>query len=318
MSVTIQSEYNVRTTGMYSNRRGLAPRKGATKSIRGHVRIPTSMRVLYISDEHRTGAWLAEAFASDSSSRIELHEAHGSTNGLIALRENVFDAVIVSHVPNELDAPNLIAGYRSGGINAATIVVGDLPDSEMKSRCFQVGADDYLCIHSTTVRNLLWTMSRAMKRFALEEENIRLVKEQDQIQSREQEEAQKILSEQKTTCGDIFNLCYQRENQYTGQVPNKKTAPKEFIQWYKDILKTYVIMGVGSLPKEVLSLVQVLVENNISAPEVIEVHLKALDGLIEKNGGRSTRHLMARADQLLVEFLTHLSEYYRLNYQVQR
>ena len=69
------------------------------------------MRVLYITTYHRTGGWLAEAFAADSAVEVLLEESIGVTAGL-ALRDDVFDAVMVSHEPDELDALELIEGLR--------------------------------------------------------------------------------------------------------------------------------------------------------------------------------------------------------------
>ena len=77
--------------------------------------LPPRMRVLYIATRQRTGGWLAEAFAADSASQVVLEEAVGTAAGLARLRDEVFDAVLVSHEPAELDALDLIEGYRAGG-----------------------------------------------------------------------------------------------------------------------------------------------------------------------------------------------------------
>ncbi|HOM16495.1 MAG TPA: hypothetical protein PLQ00_04160, partial [Thermoguttaceae bacterium] len=49
--------------------------------------LPERLRVLYITTPKRPGAWLAEAFASDSGSHVELEEAKGSAAGLARLRD---------------------------------------------------------------------------------------------------------------------------------------------------------------------------------------------------------------------------------------
>ena len=313
MTITVQSAYNARLNGLYSCQRGLTPRKGATKAVRGRFHLPETMRVLYISNSYRSGEWLSNAFASDSSTQIELHEACGASEGLTALRESVFDAVIVAHAPGELDAADFIAGFHSGGINAPTIVVGDDFDPEFKSRCYQAGADDCLCIHTTTVRNLLWAMTRAMKRFHLEEENSQLQKERKQILAREKDEAIKMYQEQVSVSQTIKTLCLKREERKNGLCAPHSAAPESFVNLYKEILKTYVIMGAGSLSRDLAAIAETLVENNISARQVMEIHLDTLNLLIEELGGRSTRHVMARADELILELLVHLSECYRLS-----
>ena len=77
--------------------------------------MPGRMKVLYISTASRTGAWLAEAFAADSAAEIVLEEAAGQAAGMERLRDEVFDAVLVSHDSGELDALDLIEGYRGAG-----------------------------------------------------------------------------------------------------------------------------------------------------------------------------------------------------------
>ncbi len=62
------------------------------------------MRVLYVTSYHRTGGWLAEAFAADSAVDVVLEEAVGVAAGMARLRDEIFDAVLISHEPGELDA----------------------------------------------------------------------------------------------------------------------------------------------------------------------------------------------------------------------
>jgi hypothetical protein len=70
------------------------------------------LKVLYISTASRAGGWLAEAFAADSAAEILLEEVTGQAAGVERLRDEVFDAILVSHEPGELDAVDLIEGYR--------------------------------------------------------------------------------------------------------------------------------------------------------------------------------------------------------------
>lgn len=306
MSITASSTNNVRPKGA---KNGLAPRKGATRLVRGQFHIPRSMRALYISDSNRTASWLADAFASERSVQVELHEVSGASEGLNALRQSVYDVVIVCHAPGELDAPDFIAAYRSSGIYAAAIVVGFDDDAELKSRCYQVGADDYLCVFSTTVRNLLWSMARAIRRFRLEEENSRLVKEKKQLVTREKEEATEMLLEQRSM-SEVMNAYYKSSSESTAlSVPPQ--SKRLFLQAYQEILRSYIVMGAGSLTKQLHEIAVLFSQNNISAREAMAIHLECVGSLIESNSGRSSRHVIARADELIIELLLHLSEQYQ-------
>ena len=87
------------------------------------------------------------------------------------LRDEVFDAVLVSHEPDELDALDLIEGYRTGGADEPIVVLGTQSEQEMAALCYEVGADGYVCVHTTTTRNLIWIVARAIQRHQLIREN---------------------------------------------------------------------------------------------------------------------------------------------------
>jgi hypothetical protein len=122
---------------------GFSPKWSAPK-IWGHM--PTRMKVLYITTLHRTGGWLAEAFAADCAAEMWLKEAVGVTAGLAHLRDEVFDAVLISHEPGVLDALELVEGLRAGGNEEPMIVLGTQPSAETAALCYEVGADAYCCV----------------------------------------------------------------------------------------------------------------------------------------------------------------------------
>ena len=62
---------------------------------------------------------------------VLLEEVVGSTAGMARLHDEVFDAVLVSHEPEELDALDLIEGYRTSGADEPMIVLGRRGEQEM-------------------------------------------------------------------------------------------------------------------------------------------------------------------------------------------
>jgi DNA-binding response OmpR family regulator len=98
--------------------------------------LPSRMRVLYIATRERTGGWLAKALAADSASQVVLEEAVGTAAGLARLRDEVFDAVLVSHEPPELDGLDLIEGYRASGADEPIVVLGMQSEQEMAALCY--------------------------------------------------------------------------------------------------------------------------------------------------------------------------------------
>jgi DNA-binding response OmpR family regulator len=295
--------------------------------------LPSIIRVVFITNRQRTGGWLAEALVAENSRRVILEEVAGGAAGLARLRDEVFDAVLVSHEPGELDAVDLVAGYRAGGADEAIVVLGNQSEQEMAASCFEAGADAYVCAHTTTTRNLLWIVARAVQRHQLTRENRRLTLADRQRLQRERDEAERLLIQQRTLISDLEAIQQQSaiRSGKTGPAPSGARAavssakaspesppaglPKELIQHYRELLRTYVIMGSGNLACEMSRLADLLTTAGVSARQTMQLHLHVLEELVSGLGARSTRHVMTRADLLALEMMVHLAEGYRERYQ---
>jgi len=295
--------------------------------------LPPTMRVLYITNRRRTGGWLAEAFAGDSASEIKLQEAAGSVAGLARLRDEAFDAVLVSHVPGELDALDLIEGYRAGGADEPIVVLGTQSEQEMAALCFEVGADAYVCVNTTTTRILIWVVARAVQRHQLIRENCRLNLAEQQRLQREHDEAERLLQQQRALILDLKTIRQRGSSSPLGGPPGGSCTeahpsaarpestlrqppdlPEELICHYRELLRTYVIMGSGNLVGELRRLADLLATAGVTARQTMQLHVRVLEELVHGLGTRSTRHVMTRADLLVLEIMIHLAERYRERY----
>ncbi len=217
-------------------------------SVNDWQRLPPRMRILYISTRQRSGGWLAEAFAADSASKVVLEEAVGTAAGLTRLRDETFDAVLVCHEPGELDALDLVEGYRAGGAETPIVVLGTQSEHEMAVLCYEVGADGYVCVHSTT-RNLIWVVARAVQRCQLVSENRRLALAEDARRQWERDEATCVFKQQHALLTDPV----------AGGIDAVALLPAELTSHYRHLLRTYVIMSTGNLADELRRLAELLV-----------------------------------------------------------
>ncbi len=287
------------------------------------------MRVLFITTSHRTGAWLAEAFATDSASEVILEESVGATAGMARLRDETFDAVFISHEPPNLDALEFIQGLRAGGGDEPTVVLGAADDQEMAALTYEVGADAYLCVTTTTIRALLWSAARAIERHQMLKENRRLIQAERQRLNFEHQEADRLLAQQRTLIGDLETLAGDRppvsELKEVEDAQGKTQAiarssvepldlPKELVAHYAELLRAYVIMGSGNLAAEMSTLADLLASAGVSPQQTMQLHLDVLEQLVRGLGSRSARHVMSRADLLVLEVMIHLAEDYRQRY----
>jgi hypothetical protein len=297
----------------------------------GPIELPLRMKVLLVASSNAAGSWLAEAFAADGAAQVMLDEVIGVTAGLARLRDEVFDAVLISHDPLALDAIDLVAALRTSGDDEPLIVLGSQPPQELDALLYEAGADDYCCVAETTVRGLLWKLARAMQRCNLARENRRLVQAERQRLQQEHHEAERLLEQQRGLIADLEELCESGEScrrsspsqalPARGREPENAFAslqteatsqlPAELSNHYRELLRAYVIMGVGNLSHEMTTLAELLAASNVSAQRALQLHLQVLEELVAGLGNRSARHVMNRADLLALEVLGHLADGYR-------
>jgi len=182
--------------------------------------------------------------------------------------------------------------------------MGTQSEQEMAALCYEVGADAYVCANTTTTRNLIWIVARAVQFHQLIRENRRLNHAERQRLQREHDEAERLLRQQRSLIAD----------QDTSNRP-PPGLPTELINHYRELLRTYVIMGSGNLAPELSSLAELLATAGLTAPQAMQLHLHVLEDLVHGLGARSTRHVMTRADLLVMEILIHLADGYHRRYQ---
>jgi len=283
--------------------------------------MPARMHVLYVTTPHRTGGWLAEALASDSAANVELEEVAGAAAGMARLRDQAFDAVLVSHEPGTLDALNLVEGLRAGGGDEPVVVLGEQSEQELSPLCYETGADGYVCVNTVTTRGLIWVVARAIERQRLLRENRRLQQLDRQRLVHEHHEVDRLLAQQRALLADFEELAGVSPAKQT--TDNKQSAhddhdtaelPESLVNHYRELLRAHVIMGSGNLGAEMNLLADLFASARIGAQQTMLLHLRVLEELIRGLGTRSARHVMTRADLLVVEVLVHLAENYRRRY----
>lgn len=303
------------------------PQRYAPK-IWGHM--PARMKVLYVTTLERTGGWLAEAFAADSASDIRLEEAIGVAAGLTQLRDQVFDAVLVSHEPGILEALDFVEGLRAGGNDEPMIVLGRESSADISPLAFEVGADAYCSVAETTTRSLLWTFARAIERTQLVREHRRLVQMEQQRLAQEHQEADRLLAEQRALIAELEQISnatrgladeegsgFRVQDLQTSilkpdsRLPTPSDLPAPLVAHYREMLRAYVVMGAGNLVEEMTTLAALLADADISAQRTMQLHVQVLEELITSLGNRSARHVMSRADLLVLEVMAHLADSYR-------
>jgi DNA-binding response OmpR family regulator len=292
-------------------------------------RLPPTMRVLYVANRRRLGGWLVEAFAEQKESEIQLEEVTGSSAAVARLRVESFHALLVAHDREEIDALELIEAYRAAGTFEPIVVMGDQSEQEMAVRCFEKGADAYVCVNTVTTEQLLWIVGRAILHHEQVRENRRLRLSENQRLQREHEEAEMVIRQQRRLIAMLQTSALENlpsipkiPDLPTSEAPGEEPEclrppplPDSLLSHYRELLRTYVIMGSGNLSGELHRLSELLVLAGVSASETMAMHLHALEELLRGLGARSTRHVMTRADLLILEILAFFADDYRSRYR---
>lgn len=284
------------------------------------AKLPQVVRALYVTAPRCPPRWLTDLLASDCAMTVRIETAFGGQNGLARLHQEPFDVVLLQHAPPELDAVALAEARRLAGGNDPLVVLGRKPESLLAPLCYEVGADAYLACGKTTARQLVWTIARAIECHALLRDNRRLG-ELDRKRARlEHSEAERLLEQQRVLLGGLEELSQGGDLSRTAD-PLACTAqttegafdvPGSLVMSYRDLLRAHVIMGAGSQAAETASLVDSLVALGMSASRLMQLHVHVLEDTLRSLGGRSARHVMSRADLLVLEVMAQFAERYRL------
>ncbi|TWT60338.1 hypothetical protein Pan54_10520 [Rubinisphaera italica] len=144
------------------------------------------------------------------------------------------------------------------------------------------------------------------------QEELRQAKTELRIrQQRSREEASLILSQQHRLLNDIVSVSAGSSNATVTSLTSTRVFDEAAKQKYDQILKNMVISGLSGSRQMLLSMLSEFEISGVSPGDILSLHLQALEKLIAGAGEKSTRHILQRADQLLVEVMVSLAETYR-------
>jgi hypothetical protein len=138
---------------------------------------------------------------------------------------------------------------------------------------------------------------------------------------RERDESEQLLAHQRQLIAELEALPHPlrqptspRAERFHHAVPLESTsvetqegATNQFAADYASLLRSYVLMGSGSLAGEISEMTDRLLAARMPPHEALQLHLGCVESLVKGLGNRSARHVMSRADLLAVEMMTHLA-----------
>lgn len=268
--------------------------------------------------------------------------ASTSTAALGLLHVQPFHTLVVRHAPPAADALDLLDALQLAGVHQPVVVLADDASREFLNRCYELGAESVLFLDRLTPEVLLTLVKRAIDRFELVRENDRLACQEHRQLTKERDEADHLLRQQRLMIRDLeavaggagdaprtswdpsadsLELPLDGDTSMPEQEarsPDSRVAdlPDNLVEHYRELLRTYVIMGSGNLAGEIGQLSKLLAVSGTSPRAVMSLHLDAVEQIVRGLGRRSSRHVMNRAHLLALEVMVHLAQCYQMAWEV--
>jgi len=122
----------------------------------------------------------------------------------------------------------------------------------------------------------------------------------------EKEEATRLLQQQRALVTGLDS-----ESSPFDDANECPDLPETLVSHYRELLRAFVIMGSGNFGEEMTRLAHLLALANVTARQAMLLHLYVLEEMVNGLGSRSARHVMSRADLLILEMIINLSDGYR-------
>lgn len=303
--------------------------------------LPARLRLLCVGASEPS--WVSLTLQLDALGCVEPTFKWVSTAGeaIALLRDEGYDCLMIRHGPEEIakaspDAMGLVRAIRAGGCDDPVVVVVPQAVDADWTAAYYVQAELLVTPNGWGSLALVPMLMRAIERVHNVRENHRLATADHRRLVRERDEADHLLNQQRQIVQELEMLAQTGGDTPLGPTPDRRRLmnrvsadgfsadracvlpaspnpplPKELDDYYQELLRTYVIMGSGSLGAEIARLAELLSIAGLTPRQALELHLVRVEQLVRGLGNRSTRHVMARADLLALELMIHLGERYQ-------
>jgi hypothetical protein len=295
------------------------------------VEVSHRLRLLWIGEQEPS--WIGLALQLDADGCLEPRFRWASTpsEALTVLRDENFDCVILSdstttRSPTPLDEPELLLqAVRGSGYSDSAIFITSRINDQRDSRLCALDCDVLVTPNSCDSPALLPLIRRAVSNAERLRENHRLSVVHQRRLVRERNEAEHLLQQQRSfietlegpPTPDIEDGRHSADESNRPSICKSSAVgplielPDETKEFYHELLRTYVIMGSGSLASEIAAFAKLVATAGVTPRRALQFHLDRVESLVRDLGNRSARHVMARADLLALELMVHVGEEYQ-------
>lgn len=271
-----------------------------------------TLRLLCISPEEPS--WIAITMQLGSSGIEEPQFRWSSTpqEALTILRCEIFDAVLIVMSEAEGDhrfdparVTRLLEAMRTGGHDEPAILVTGTLSEEEWADCTRLDCDVVASCQSWDAPALVPAVLRAVKRHELSRSLRRLEAVNRKYTGRELHESERFLNHLNQILTDRNLL------KNSASPPQRSPIPEELCTLYRQLLRTFCMMGDGGLSAELTQLAEIFSAARLSPVEILDLHVRETRGLVARLGNRGASRMLLRADLLIIELMMIVGESFR-------
>jgi hypothetical protein len=301
-------------------------RRGDTVLQHASREFTATPRVLCVRDTEPSWVHLAHSIQEAGLSPPRGVWVSTGRDAMSRLREEPFDCILIdvpatgSSLRDDNGPFGLIRALRTSGCEDPVVLVGRLfADAEWTAAC-AADCDVFISARGWNSLVLGSVVKRALLRGELIRENTRLSAAHHRRLLRERDESEQLLAHQRQLIAELETLpdplresparpsaAAARSLRTNSTRPPAERPADEFSERYRALLRSYVLMGSGSLANEIAEMADQFVSAALPPPEALQLHLQCVESLVKGLGNRSARHVMSRADLLAIELMTHLA-----------
>lgn len=226
-----------------------------------------------------------------------------------SLRHDRYDAIVIEHpappctakpgvgdagtmLSSTIDARQLISGVRGGGHLEAVVVLITAPADDLLAVLAEHDADALVSLSPWESPALLPTIRRAVRQAELWRSHRELQLRLERRLARDREEAAAML---------------QRQQDLLANLMHGSVALESIRESYEQFLRTRLTSDAATPNEDLAQLAAALVAAGMSPQQTLALHADAVQRLIAVVDESSARHIISRADRLVLDLMTHLA-----------
>lgn len=254
-----------------------------------------------------------------------------ASEAMTLLRNENFDCIVIECWPTNLDdqgldAADLVHAIRASGCGDPIVLLTRQPDDGLTVEACNSHCEILVSASLWSSRALVNVVQQSIRLMETARQNHHHVVANHRRLVRERDEADHLLRQQRDIIRELEAITQgtiEPDTNATGTPTDERDStsgsrqerslkiPEKIKTYYHELLRTYVIMGSGSLGGEIAQLASVLAEVGLSPRDTLSLHLEQVEHLVSGLGNRSSRHVMSRADLLALELVIHIGECYQ-------